>query len=138
MEPKYSLYVNNDDVYTPDIWYDTEYLSLPTKRRLLIQAKNFSAGKWWVDIKPGIQRKRIDMKWNKILNLLDDKSDFHVVYRRGYMTWKELNTIFSHQRWALEVGFVTYDSPEYYLWIYVSDRYAELLIDKFKLTERKI
>lgn len=127
----------SNDSYFPDIWYETDHLSLPTKRKLLIQAKGFSCGNWWVDEKPGLQRKQINMRWNDILDMLDNKCHFVVVYRRGYESWKELNNTFGHQKWALEVGFVTYTLPEYYLWIYVKDRYAELLVKNFKLKRRK-
>jgi len=133
-----SYEVLSSDVYSPDLWYETSHLTLKTKRKLLVAAKGFSFGNYWIDVLHSFQRKKIDMKWNDILDMLDNQSHFVVIYRRGYESWKENNDTFNHQKWALELGFSTWGSPTYYLWIYIKDRYAELLIKNFKLKERKV
>ena len=125
------------DVYHQDIWYETSHLDLKTKKKLLVAAKGFSFGDWNVDILDCTKswaRQSTDMDWKTILSLLDNKCHFVVVYRKGYESWKQLDP----HRWCLELGFSTYNSPTYYLWVYVKDRYAELIIKNFKLKERKI
>jgi len=45
-----SYEVLSSDVYSPDLWYETSHLTMKTKRKLLVAAKGFSFGNYWIDI----------------------------------------------------------------------------------------
>jgi len=118
--------------YFPDVFYDVSKLTLQDKISILQDAKDKCIS-WNVDIldcNKSWARQYIDMSWEDIVKKLDDSSHFVIIHRRGYVEWKKFP---DRYRWCLEIGFSTYHSPSYFLWIYINEDELYWFINKYKL-----
>jgi len=124
-----------NDIYTYDTHYNTSNLTLLDKINICIltQSKCYD---WRVDLlKSGsFAREKVEMDFVEILNKLGEKDHFTIIHRKGYNSWKD-NDFFDN-KWCLEVGFTTFESPAYYLWIYCKESFVDELVEKFKLEKK--
>jgi len=112
--------------YTHDIFYNTQGLSLDTKRRIFTDAKQKSF-RWWVDVldcSKSISRQRIEMDFNEILAKLSDSCHFVFINRKG----------FNETEYLVETGFSTMEGKsDYFLWIHMKEDYLNEFVKKFQL-----
>jgi len=85
---------------------------------------------WWVDIldcSTSFARQKIEMPLNDVLKMIDDRTLFTVIHRKGYKDnpmWK----------WHGEIGFRTMsNSADHFLWICIEEPELEKLVNKYKL-----
>lgn len=119
--------------YHQNIFYDARF-SLDKKKEICDWAKERC--KIWrvdkLDIAESWARQEIEMSYEDIMKLLNDKCHFTIIHRRGYEEWKEEPNF--ETNWCLEVGFSTMGlSPEYFLWVYCDEKYVDDIVREFKL-----
>jgi hypothetical protein len=115
-----------------DIFYQTEELSVETKRKILDIAfeKSYT---WWVDVlditKDWRRTTVNDIPYPEILKKLTGDSHFICIHRRGY----EHNG--SNQKWFGEVGFVSTENRiDYFLWINITETDFNNIVSTFNLS----
>lgn len=111
-------------IYSPDIFYDINKLSLKKKEALLREAKGMSI-RWWVDAldcTKSMLRKTVEMPFDEAMKKISHALCVFI-HRRGYDNWQ----------WYLETGFRTMTSPDYFLWINVNQTEIEGLVKKYKI-----
>jgi len=116
--------------YLPDIFYDTNKISKNQFKKLMIEARTLSYN-WWVDDQPSWTRRKIDMPFNKVLDIFHEttRKNLHitVIHRRGYENMDHY----------LEIGFCTLGrksiTGDIFLWICVDLEYKEELLKKYNI-----
>lgn len=120
--------------YEHDIFYETGSLSLDQKKNLLKEMRDRSID-WHVDIlncSISWARRKIEMKFEEILDKLLDDSHFVFIHRKGFKDAKG-NPL--PGEYLLEAGFSTmdYNPDTYYLWIYCDSKEIPYFVDKYDL-----
>lgn len=116
-----------ENIYHPDIFYEINDLTLDQKKEICKEAKELSF-KWWTDKLVSIKREKIEVDFDKVLNLLTPQSHFVVIHRKGYDKWKDKEWF--EQNWCLEIGF---NEGVFYLWILVDQKKVPYFVEKYKL-----
>ena len=110
-------------------FYQTHFLDLNTKRDMCFKAKDLCF-KWWVDkldCSESFLRQIIEMPFEEIMNKLDDRSHFSVIYRKNF------------NEDYLEVGFRTLsytnivEQIDYFLWILIDNDKSKEFLNLFNL-----
>jgi len=104
-----------------DIHYKVGHLSLKEKKELCKKAFELKSN-WWVDIldcNKSIRRHKIKMSFDEILTHLTSKACVTFIHR-AYLSH------IAPER--LEIGFRSMEYIDYFLWIYVAEKYK----DEFK------
>ena len=115
-------------IYTPDIFYHNDHLNIDEKKELCREGYTKSYD-WWADHMVGIQRQKIEMKFETILAKLEIDSHFVFIHRKGYEDWRDKEWF--NTSWCLEIGF---NSGIYYLWILIKEDEIPYFVEKYKLT----
>ena len=90
--------------------YDTSHLSLSEKRVLIMLARIRGAD-WWVDVldcSKSFARQRIDMPFDEIFPMLNEKCYFTIIHREQSCGFESP---------CLEIAFSTFTEPDYFLWM---------------------
>lgn len=114
--------------YQPDIFYNTAFTSKNQFKKLFKEAKELSFN-WWVDEHPEFKRIKIEMPFEKVLNIFfkTTRKNLHItfIHRRGYENWEQY----------LEIGFCTLNGGgkhgDIFLWIQVDLKHKEYLLKKY-------
>lgn len=111
---------------THPINYNTQHLSLTSKRKLLNAAKRVSI-LWMVDVldcSKSFTRQPVEMSWKEITAKLDGDCHFAFIERQGIGNGPDY----------FDVGFSTMGArPDYFLWIVLGIRIGKKLAERFKL-----
>ena len=83
-----------------------------------------------LDCNKSFSRERVNMSWEDIMEKLESNCHMVIIHRRGYESWK---TSSGEGTWCGELGFSTYYSPSYYLFVYISEKDLDKVIKKFGL-----
>ena len=123
------------DSYSQHVFYTSKSLGLKKKKAILEDAYQ-KCYEWWVDeldCSISYTRRKIEMSFVEIMKMLDKKSHFVIIHRRGF-TPEDQNNIQDPYRWYLEIGFCTM-VPEvnHYLWIQCEQDLLPYFIEKYKL-----
>lgn len=110
------------DEYKQDIFYDISRLPLEKIKELLWEAYEMNYH-WHVDILKSIRREEIEMSIEDAMNKCDREAAYVFIHRRGYPDWE----------WRLEIGYRTMTSPDYFLWINVTQDKKEYFVSKYNL-----
>ena len=121
--------------YEYDVFYELPNDTLENKINVINWAKKNSFD-WCVDIlncNISWVRKRIEMSWEDILEKFNDDCFFRIIYRKGYVNWK--NNKNYTDTWCLNIVFRTtsINNEEYFLWILCKEEFVEKIVKKFKL-----
>lgn len=117
--------------YVPNVFYDTDHLTLAQKLEMLRDA-HADAFEWWVDeldVSKSSARRKVEMSFEDILAKLDQKCHFVFIHRKGYEERKDDDW----GRWYLEAGFCTMTGVSYYLWTKVDEKLLEKYTTKYEL-----
>jgi len=99
---------------------------------------------WWTDKLDGLQRKRINMTFEEIMEKINKDTYFVFIHRYNVMFNPEcaeknkdgkLVNLFGMPEEYIEAGF---RANGYFLWINVYIEYLDYFIDKYDLSERKL
>jgi len=110
--------------HLPHIFYNVSSLSVKDKIDILNNAITICRD-WHVDIldtSKSFARQKIDMTQKDILTKFSDKCHFVVIHRRGF-----------EPEYFGEIGFSTFSSPSYFLWIYLNEDIFSDLVKRFNL-----
>ena len=126
----------NSDLYFQDIFYKIDHLSVDQKKQLLIDAKNVSYN---VRIdrhdSHGVRKQQNDITFDEIIELLDQKSHFVFIHRKGYESWKNPDILYNDTSWCLETGFCQMGTGrDYFLFINTEEDKIQPLVKKYNLT----
>lgn len=121
--------------YYPDEFYGIDDKPLSVIKNIMLDAKELSYS-WRADILDcsiSLRRKKIDISFEDMLSKMTSDCGYVFIHRRGNENW--IGDPFFKNRWCLEVGFRTMTSPDYFLWIYCTEKDMYKLIKKYKLKE---
>lgn len=115
------------------VHYDTSKLTLEQKHNILVvgyeKAHYFKVDV--LDAAVSIARRRVDMPFEQILAMLDEKCHFVVIHRRGDDTVKDK----LWGQWYLELGFCTMSmGPNHYLWLHLHEDELQGFVDAYELS----
>lgn len=111
--------------YTPDIFYKLDHFSLKEKKDILYSANLLSYKRFieFLDCEESFTRQKSNLSFDEIMSKCTDECHF-VFIRRIHVDRSEYG----------EIGFCTISqTPEYFLFLYVTIDDLEYLIDKYKL-----
>ena len=114
--------------YYEDEFYDIKG-DTDTIRGLMVMAKDLSYN-WRVDIldcEKDMSRRKIEMWFHDILGKLTKDSHVVFIHRRG---------VLGRNKWHLEIGFCTLDSPSYFLFIYCNESHLDEFKKVFSLEQK--
>ena len=104
------------------IFYKICHLTMSERVIILNEAYTLHEN-WWVDILDcniSFARKRIDMSFEDIMLKFYEKAHFVVIHRKGFGQYGE-------------IAFCTLKSPEYFLWIHLSEEKLQYIVTKYDL-----
>jgi hypothetical protein len=119
--------------YYHDIFYKVHELDFETKKKIIHWAfkrkKNWSVDK--LDCNESRSRQSVELSIDGIMSKFNNAAHFVVIHRRGYEDWK--NSEIFDNKWCLEVGFRTMESPDYFLWIWCDENFVDEIVKEFDL-----
>jgi len=111
--------------FTNDIFYDTDNLSFPDRVQILYEAKQLCHN-WRVDIldcSKSLARQKIDIPFDEILSKFDEDAHFVIIHRK----------LFYLEEYHVEIGFRAKGGIDYFLWIYLDEKYIDHFVNKYNL-----
>lgn len=124
--------INETMEHTPDVFYETDHLSLQEKREILILAHQLCFD-WRWDVLVGFSRETVGGKlFEDCLEGFGADDHFVFIHRKGFS--HDLNTT---GEWCIETGYTSL-STHGYLFIYVDQDALNIFTDTFNLEPMKL
>lgn len=128
-------------MYIPDIFYETNHLSIDQKKKLLLDAKEKSYD-WHVDKldcnASFARQKQKYFRFNKIIKMFEESKFKHFVFinRKGFVTPQKIKKL-RMTEFCIETGIRISDpnnvNIDYFLFIYINEKHLEFFIKKYRL-----